>query len=58
MAAVSKAWDSQQDAEVAATILELFHMLPAQAVKFLETSQVPFYMAIWPTSIVFNAVAV
>ena len=40
MQAVTKSWDSGQDAEIAAAILELFHLLPTQAAKFLETSQV------------------
>lgn len=33
-------WEPGQESEIAAAILELFHLLPAQAAKFLETQGV------------------
>ena len=38
--AASKMWENSQDSEIAIAILELFHLLPVQAAKYLETSQV------------------
>lgn len=38
--AASKMWENSQDSEIAIAILELFHLLPIQAAKYLETSQV------------------
>ena len=35
-----KSWATGQDSEIAAGILELFHLLPQQAVQLLESSQV------------------
>lgn len=32
-----RAWAPGQEREVATAMLDLFHLLPAQAVKFLET---------------------
>ena len=36
---VPRSWEPGQDADIAAAILNLFHLLPMQAAKFLETSQ-------------------
>lgn len=36
----NKLWENSQDSEIAIAILELFHLLPSQAAKYLETSQV------------------
>ena len=33
-------WERGQEAQVAAAILDLFHLLPPQAAKFLETQAV------------------
>ena len=38
--AASKMWENSQDSDIAIAILELFHLLPNPAVKYLETSQV------------------
>lgn len=35
-----KMWENSQDSEIAVAILELFHLLPSAAAKFLETQQV------------------
>ena len=35
-------WEPGQESEIAAAILELFHLLPAQAAKFLETQGVSY----------------
>ena len=40
--AASKMWENSQDSEIAIAILELFHLLPIQAAKYLETSQVRY----------------
>ena len=35
--AVQHSWDPGQECQIAAAILDLFHLLPPPAVKFLET---------------------
>jgi transformation/transcription domain-associated protein len=35
--AVAHSWDPGQECHIAAAILDLFHLLPPPAVKFLET---------------------
>ena len=37
LVAVPCSWEAGQEAVIAGAILDLFHLLPSQAVKFLET---------------------
>lgn len=45
--AVQHSWDPGQECQIAAAILDLFHLLPPPAVKFLETQASSLLETFW-----------